>query len=91
MSHFLNNFLNFVYFVHICVCRIKMAPLLKIRKKNPQYCWSIFQDIQKYGEADFNIPVRPNDKLVLQSDSRRFPQPFAFLLKQASIYTSRSG
>lgn len=22
-----------------------------------QYCWSIFQDIQKYGGADFNIPA----------------------------------
>jgi len=25
--------------------------------KKTQYCRSIFQDIQKYGEADFNIPV----------------------------------
>lgn len=28
---------------------------LKIPKT--QYCWSIFQDIQKYDEADFNIPA----------------------------------
>lgn len=46
-----------------------MASLLKTRKKR-NIAGVYFKTFRnRNGEADFNIPVRPNDKLVLQSDS----------------------
>jgi len=74
---------------HACIYRMTLLPLLlkilkiplllKILKKR-----NMLEYISRHAEiwrSRFQYSGRPNDKLVLQSDSRRFPQPFAFLLK----------
>jgi len=58
----------------------KILVIIKDSKKKR----NMLEYISRHAEiwrSRFQYSGRPNDKLVLQSDSRRFPQPFAFLLK----------